>query len=214
MQGNSCLLPVDSMTELSFAKHRGLMYRFQIRRVVCRCIHAPEPTNDVAARVIHFGIDDCHRLSVLRRAGYDIEKCSNLIEFETALDTGADAIMVDDGDGSVPEDVISLAHTRSAAPIILFPNITREYPIQEVDLAVPSLTPPHEWLLGLANLIIRTRALIASSELLREQPARLGRESTADYEQSCRERARTRREVSRNGHIVGPNAQDRCSDPD
>jgi hypothetical protein len=125
----------------------------------------------MAARVIHFGVDDCYRLSVLRRAGYDIDDCSNLIQLRAVLESNgeADAVMVNDSTGSIPEFVFSLARARSAAPIILFPNSSRTYQTeQEVDLIVPSFTPPEEWLLKLATLIVRSRALRAYSQLLRE----------------------------------------------
>ncbi len=123
----------------------------------------------MAARVIHFGVDDCYRLSVLRRAGYDVDDCSDEIQLRAVLETmgEADAVMVNDSDGSIPESVISLARARCAAPIILFPNASRTYSAeQEVDLVVPSFTPPQEWLLKLANLIVRSRTLRAYSQLL------------------------------------------------
>jgi len=158
----------------------------------------------MAARVIHFGIDDCHRLKVLRTAGYDIDPCSNLIQFRAALESQAeaDAIMVDDSDGSVPDEVISLARSRCTAPIILFPHATRSYEAQAVDLVVPVLRPPHEWLLDLANIIIRTRALQASSRLLQAQSQRLCREAAAECDRSARERKRSRRERARNQGVL------------
>src|SRR5947207_11384797 len=119
----------------------------------------------MAARVIHFGVDDCYRLSVLRRAGYDIDDCDNLNQLQAALESraDADAVMVNDSTGAVPEFAISLARSRSSAPIILFPNSSRTYGSEEVDLIVPCFTPPEEWLLKLANLIVRSRTLRAYS---------------------------------------------------
>ena len=169
----------------------------------------------MAARVIHFGIDDCYRLSVLRRAGYAIDSCSDLVEFQAALDAEADIIMVDDGDGFLPESVISLARTRSAAPIVLFLRATRaDTTSHQVDLVVPTLTPPQEWLLDLANLIIHSRALRASSEMLRRQSGQLRQESAAVREPSRRERARSRHETSRNAHRIHPNTEDHHSEPE
>ena len=84
-------------------------------------------------------------------------------------DGEADAVMVNDSTGSIPEFVFSLARARSAAPIILFPNSSRTYHTeQEVDLIVPSFTPPEEWLLKLATLIVRSRTRRAYSQLLQE----------------------------------------------
>jgi hypothetical protein len=154
----------------------------------------------LAARVIHFGVDDCYRLSVLRRAGYVIHDCSNLIQLCAALDADAetDAVMVNDSDGSVPEHAISLARSRSSAPIVLFPNSSRSYRTDQVDLVVPSFTPPQEWLLDLANLIVHSRAIQEYSRLLQEQSGQLCRESAQAREKSREERARSRREAARN----------------
>ena len=159
----------------------------------------------MAARVIHFGNDDCYRLSVLRRAGYEIADCSDVIQFRAALEseTEADAIMLNDSEGMVTEHVISLA-SECPAPTILFSNTARSYQTEEVELVVPALTPPHEWLLDLANLIIRTRTLRACSRLLQEQSQQLRREAAGVCEKSRRERARSRQETARNVHRAFP----------
>ena len=143
------------------------MYRFEIQ---LRVRTAKFGSTNMAARVIHFGVDDCYRLSVLRRAGYDIDDCRNLVQLRAALESKreADAVMVNDSSGSIPEFVISLARSRSTAPIILFPNSSRTYSTEPVDLVVPSFTPPEDWLLDLANLIVRSRTLRACSQLLQE----------------------------------------------
>jgi hypothetical protein len=154
----------------------------------------------MAARVIHFGVDVCYRLNVLRRAGYVISNCSNLIQLGAALDTGADAdaVMINDSDGSVPEHAISLARSRTLAPIVLFPNSKRSYPTEQIDLVVPTFTPPQEWLLELANLIVHSRAVQEYSRLLQEQSQQLCLESAQAREKSREERARARREAARN----------------
>jgi len=165
----------------------------------------------MAARVIHFGVDDCYRLSVLRRAGYIIHDCSNLIQLGTALDADADAdaVMVNDSDGSVTEHAISLARSRTLAPIVLFPNSKRKYRTDQIDLVVPSFTPPQEWLLELGNLIVHSRAVRECSRLLQEQSQQLRRESEQVRGKSREERARSRREAERNaepelfGHAEG-----------
>lgn len=149
----------------------------------------------MAARVIHFGIDACYRVSVLRRAGYEIEKCNNLDEICGALDSNdeTDAVMVNDSDGSLPSDALFLMRTRTTAPIILFPNSARSYRAEEIDLVVPAFTPPEEWLLDLATLIVHTRALRAYSYSLQEQSQLPPRESLAARVRSIRERERARK---------------------
>src|SRR5215469_6995503 len=133
----------------------------------------------MAARVIHFGMDYCYRLKVLRRAGYEIDACSNLIEFRTALKSDTDAVMVNDSAGNVPLQAFSPARFHTAAPIILFPDSERAYQTDEIDLVVPSFTPPEDWLLNLATFIEYSRALRATSRTLQEQSEWLRREAKA-----------------------------------
>ena len=156
------------------------------------------------ARLIHLGSDESHRLKVLRRAGYHIDICNNLIEFRSALrsDPEADAVLLNDGDGSVPLEAISLARSRSA-PIMLFPHAERVYAPDEVDLRVTSFTPPEEWLLDLANLIVRCRAIRAYSLLLHEHAESLRSETAAVCEKSLMERERSRMERARNPDWLG-----------
>ena len=137
----------------------------------------------MAARVIHFGLDECYRLNVLRRAGYEINECRNLIQFRTALEStfDTDAVMVN---GSVSKQVISLARLRSPVPIVVFPGAKRTISVQDADLVVPSFTPPEKWLLDLANLIVRSRAIRAYSQLLQKQSSELGCESAVIRAQS------------------------------
>ena len=169
-----------------------MMYRCQIRIRRKTPSYAGE-SETMAARVIHFGVDQCYRLSVLRRAGYDVDNCGSLIQLCEALDsTGeTDAVMVNDSDGSVPSQAISLARSRTSAPIILFPHSIRTYSTADFDLVVPCFTPPEEWLLDLANLIVDSRVVRAYSQLLTERAEVLRSESAAVCKKSCRERARS-----------------------
>jgi hypothetical protein len=143
----------------------------------------------MAARIVHFGVDMCHRLGVLRRAGYQIEECGNLTQVRTALQSeiDVDAVIVNDCNGRVPLKALSIARDCTAAPIVLFPNSARMYPTETIDLVVPSLTPPDEWLLDLTVLIARSKAIRGHSIPLRPQrhssnenpkrPARVARET-------------------------------------
>lgn len=148
----------------------------------------------MAARVIHFGVDDCYRLRVLRQAGYEIAECGDFKEFRAALrsEADADAVMLNDSFGSLPLQAIPLARSRTWAPIILFPNPKRAYELEELDLVVPSFTPPQEWLLDVANLIERSRAIRAQSQCLIDESARLRRAAAATRESSRSERRRSR----------------------
>lgn len=164
------------------------MYRVQIRiqdryldYVSCARGRMRRRSEKMAARVIHFGVDACYRLSVLRRAGYDIENCRNLDELCDALQSEGetDAVMVNDSDGSMSPQAIFLVRTRTTAPIIVFPSSIQAYLVEDVDLLVPAFTPPEEWLLDLANLIVHTRVLRAHSRSLREESQSLRHESLA-----------------------------------
>ena len=93
----------------------------------------------MAALDIHFGVDDCYRLRVLRRAGYATRSAAVSSSFENVLDSegDADAVMVNDSKGFVPLQVISVVRSRTSAPIILFPETGRTYETDEIDLVVP-----------------------------------------------------------------------------
>ena len=143
----------------------------------------------MAVRVIHFGIDDCYRLRVLRTAGYDVEACGNLLQLRKALasNSDADAVIVNDSKGSVPLQAISVLRSSTSAPIILFPHYGRNYQTEEIDLVVRSFARPEEWLLDLANLIVHSRAIRSSSQLLRQQSELLRHESAAVCENAIQE---------------------------
>lgn len=169
-----------------------MVYRVQIRAgVTLWCVAKVS----MAARVIHFGLDDCYRVKVLHRAGYEIEGCTNLSQLRDALESHVepDAVMMNDSYGSVPFQAIPLTRSLIPAPIVLFPNPGRICPIDQIDLIVPAFTPPQEWLLDLANLIIHFRIVRARLRFIREQSETLCRESAAVRDRSSRERLRARR---------------------
>lgn len=114
------------------------------------------------ARLIHFGPDDCHRLMVLRSAGYAVEECQSLLQLGRSLTAGvpADAMLFSDGDGVSPEEALAVAKGFGSLPSILFRSTTQAYEESGFDLVVPSLTPPDVWLNEVDTLIGRTRATI------------------------------------------------------
>jgi len=114
------------------------------------------------ARLIHFGSDDCHRLMVLRSAGYAVEECESLLQLGKSLSAGdsAEALLFSDGEGISPEAALAVARAASSLPSILFRSSTRTFPDSEFDLIVPSLTPPEVWLNDVDTLIERTRGTV------------------------------------------------------
>ncbi len=153
----------------------------------------------MAARVLHIGEDDCHRISILESAGYDVQRCGSLREFQTQLQTGSDgdAIFVTECDGVSPTDAAVLARSRSPAPLILFRTTNRRAPEKRFDLIVDSLEPPEQWLKDVDALIAKSRKLRAQSATLIEESRQLRRESAEVRMQSRQERARSRGEYSR-----------------
>ena len=113
----------------------------------------------VAAKVIHFGADDCHRLMVLRSAGYFVDDCQSLVQLRNRLakDDAADALLISDAEGVEPNEAIALARTHPSAPVILFRSTTLAYQEAGVDLIVHTLTPPEVWLPEVDALIERSR---------------------------------------------------------
>lgn len=126
----------------------------------------------MAARVIHFGPDDCHRLMVLRSAGYTVNGCESLAQLRRLLLAGdeADAVMLSDGPGVELEQAASLARSCSSAPVVLFSCTNQAYEGMSFDLLVHSLTPPEAWL-------HEVDAVIAKSGLLGERISALSRKS-------------------------------------
>lgn len=148
----------------------------------------------MAAKVIHFGQDDCHRLMVLRSAGYSVDDCGSLVQLRTRLATGmaADALLVSDDGGPPPDEAIALAKTRTTMPVILFRSTNLAYEESGIDLVVPCLTPPEIWLNEVGELIQKSRIPRAS------QAAQLRRESQDARERSRSERVRSKRVWARN----------------
>jgi hypothetical protein len=113
-------------------------------------------------RVIHFGPDDCHRLMVLRSAGYEVEDCDSPLQLSALLSSGAsaEAVIMSDGEGVSHEEALAVARTHSNLPLILFRSTNRAYEEFEFDLVVQVLTPPEAWLNDVDALIERTRATV------------------------------------------------------
>ena len=111
------------------------------------------------ARVIYFGPDDCHRLMVLRSAGYRVADCDSLSQLRALLASVAevDAVLISDRDGISPREAVAAVRARSPLPVILFRNSNMAYEDSGFDLVVPCLTPPEVWLNDVETLIARCR---------------------------------------------------------
>lgn len=147
----------------------------------------------MTATIVHFGEDQFVRLPVLRKAGYLVHKCLSvpeLAEFLT-INPNPAAIVVAEANASSIEKAISLARSRTSAPLILFPGTRRTYVESRFDLIIPALTPPGEWLVDLNNLVAWTVALRSEPTITDEQAARV-----REYCQKLRAKSRLERERS------------------
>ncbi|HUH63021.1 MAG TPA: hypothetical protein VLZ50_08500 [Terracidiphilus sp.] len=143
----------------------------------------------MAAFLLHFGVDDCLRLPVLRNAGYRVEECPSIRRLKSALlqfpEPDAVAIAENDSIEKVEADkAISLVRAHGPAPLILFQDRKSFLESSEFNLVVPFRTHPRLWLSGLAGLIERGRMIQQRSKRLREEVA-------AAMEVSRRERERS-----------------------
>jgi hypothetical protein len=114
------------------------------------------------ARVIHFGPDHCHRLMVLRSAGYAVEECHSLSQLGERLESGEapDAVLMSD-DGEFPlQEPMAVSRKHSSTPVILFRSTTVAYEDSGFDLVIPCLTPPKLWLSDVDAVIEKNRAAL------------------------------------------------------
>ncbi len=156
----------------------------------------------MAAHVLHLGVDDCHRVAVLRSVGYRVDECGSLLQLAKALEraNGADAVFLTESDGISPEQAISLARERSAAPVILFCRSTYGANEDEFDLVIPPLTSPEKWLQDVGSLVEWSRMVRVQAQAITEQSRSLRMETSLVRRYSERERERSLRERARNSN--------------
>src|SRR5690348_18460840 len=121
----------------------------------------------MTARVIHFGEDRWHRISLLRKIGLAVDLCETPGELVATLCTGTDpdAILISQSRLFDPFTAKSLARSVSRAPVVLFPYHGHDPVDSEFDLVIPPLTRPDEWLQELWKLIEQSRELLATSRM-------------------------------------------------
>ena len=157
-------------------------------------------------QIIHYGVDDCHRVPVLQFAGYAISDCrSSIAQLRAVLQStqNAGAVVMTGIEELAPQRAVSIARSISTAPLVLFPGNASGIVEPEFDLVIPALTPPEQWLSEMAELIDRcfvtrdrTRALSAQAALLRQETAQAAQKSQ-------QERLRFRVECAKNREMLG-----------
>jgi hypothetical protein len=147
----------------------------------------------MAARVLSFGMDDCNRSLVLRAAGYEVGRCCSLIDFRIRIRErpDAEAVLVAEEPGTNRREVVTLTREHSQARLILFDNSNVSADEAEFDLIIPPQMPPDEWLRQIASAIEQSRALNATSAMIREQSALLKKDAEIPRLKSKIERQRS-----------------------
>lgn len=147
----------------------------------------------MATTIVHFGFDECVRLLVLSRAGYQVDACGRSItEFQKRLVQGhTDAIAIScEGLQSV-DKVAETARRLSLAPLILFEGRHCHLEPSQFDLVISPGIGPAEWLAKIQELLEYNRRLQEDSRSIQAQSAALREASVQAREQSARERDRT-----------------------
>ena len=111
----------------------------------------------MAARVIHFGRDDCYRVLVLRYLGYEVWESESLDALRTNLecDDAVDAVIISEELPYSIEQAASIARQHRAAPLILFCHSEGMLDESRFDRVYSSFVPPDLWVSETATLIER-----------------------------------------------------------
>lgn len=152
----------------------------------------------MAARVIHFGFDDCYRVKVLRSAGYEVKESHSLVDLRTDLqrDDGIAAVFVSSDDEGTAEEAATIA--RNSAPVIVFRREMQPLDESKFDCIFERTIPPADWLSATAEVIANSRGIREASEKLRIETKWL-RDDAAEV---C---AESRRQIERARILIGRN---------
>lgn len=125
----------------------------------------------MSVQIVHYGVDDCHRVPVLKFAGYSIADCRSVAQLRAALRSTqeAGAVVITQIDDQASRCAVSITRSTSTVPLVLFPWRTSCNFESEFDLVIPALTPPEQWLCEVAELIDRSLAIRARSQVIRAQ---------------------------------------------
>ncbi len=128
----------------------------------------------MSCRIVHFGVDDCWRVAVLRHAGHAVETCGTSMESLTArLQTSPDAVVFTEDGEPCGDDYFRFSRSLSVSPIVLFEGLRRCIPSNLADLPIPVGTNVAVWLPAINALIEETRRLRGQTRDMREKSALL-----------------------------------------
>ena len=144
------------------------------------------------AHVLHIGMDDCHRVAVLRSVGYRVDEVASLPQLAAALGKTVAplAVVLTESEAIPPSQAVTIAREHSAAPVIFFPKSNYGVSEDEFDLVIQPLTSPEKWLQDVSRLLEWSRAVRTDAEALTDQSRSLLKDARIVRLDSVRERAR------------------------
>jgi hypothetical protein len=121
------------------------------------------------ATVIHFGIDECQLVQVLRQAGYKVHELASLDQLRLHLEgvEDLDAVIVSQSEPHCVGHATDLVRQHSGAPLILFRCSDVVLDESRFDRVYSVFTPTSHWLFETAVLVMQAKELRAQSEALR-----------------------------------------------
>lgn len=128
------------------------------------------------ASMIHYGVDLCHRIPLLSRAGFEVLDCGSLPRFRQLLANPVDAILLAE---EPSQRLIFTARNLSSAPLVYFAPDASATRDDRFDLVIEPLTPPELWIASVQGLLMNSRGIQAGSASLRDRSASLRAESAA-----------------------------------
>lgn len=163
----------------------------------------------MATSLVHFGLDDCHRILVLEQAGYKVDDCQSVRSLLSVLIRfpEPDAVAIAENIEIDVDEALSLVRSHSTAPTVLFRCSNANCAESAFNLVVPSLTDPRVWLDDLAELIDRSRMLRSYARLVQQQSALIRESAAQAREKSLKERKRAA-ELRNRSRIPNPCMQE------
>lgn len=138
--------------------------------------------------VLHFGRDECARLTILAARGFTVTSCGSSLQKLSSQLQGAEPhalIITEDANVYSPE-VVPTARSLSAAPLILFENLWSRYNQADFDLVVPPFSNPADWLASVSAIIELSAKLRNGSVQIRANSSAL-RLQSGELRRQCEE---------------------------
>lgn len=147
------------MTSISFASGKTRKYS----DINVYETPSPDWKKVAKAKVIHVGSDDCHRVEVLRRNGFEVLMSDSLdgLRLHLERETDVDAVFVTEETPQRAERAATLVRQHSGVPLILFRRSHTSLDESWFDRVYAPLVRPAAWLFETAVVIMQVRELRA-----------------------------------------------------